>query len=117
MNLASVVRINAANHGSKPAILFGADTLSFAGAWQVIENIAGQLHTAGVRAGDRVGLCMKDHPVHLLAHYAVARLNAVILPVDPSLDRRRKTRNGGHLRRSAAANGRRRAPRASTRLH
>lgn len=82
MNLASVVRINAANHGSKPAILFGADTLSFADAWQVIENIAGQLHTAGIRAGDRVGLCMQDHPLHLLAHYAVARLNAIILPVD-----------------------------------
>ena len=82
MNLASVVRINAANHGSKPAILFGTDCISFTDTWQIIENIAGQLHTAGIRAGDRVGLCMKDHPLHLLAHYAVARLNAVILPVD-----------------------------------
>ena len=47
-----------------------------------IETIAARLHAAGVRDGDRVGLAMKDHPDHLLAHYAVARLGAIILPVD-----------------------------------
>lgn len=82
MNLATVVRLNAANLGRKPAILFGETSIGYAQAWQSIEGVAAQIHRAGVRAGDRVGLAMKDHPLHLLAHYAVARLGAVILPLD-----------------------------------
>ena len=82
MNLASVVRINAANLGGKAAILHGDQTISYADAWRMILGIAATLHEAGVRPGDRVGLAMKDHPLHLLAHYAVARLSAVILPID-----------------------------------
>ena len=82
MNLASVVRVNAANLGAKPAILFGDTSLSYADAWRSIEGIAATLRERGVRSGDRVGLAMKDHPLHLLAHYAVARLGAMILPLD-----------------------------------
>lgn len=82
MNLASVVRINAANHGDKAAILFGETVISYTDAWQAIENIAVQLHGAGVRNGDRVGLSLRDHPDHLLAHYAIARLGAIVLPID-----------------------------------
>lgn len=82
MNLASVVRINAANLGDKAAILHGDDTISYAQAWRSILGIAATLHAAGIAPGDRVGLAMQDHPLHLLAHYAVARLGAVILPID-----------------------------------
>lgn len=82
MNLADVIRINAANIGTQTAIRCGTLTLTFADAWREIEALATQLHGAGVRSGDRVGLAMKDHARHLLAHYAVARLGAVILPVD-----------------------------------
>ncbi len=82
MNLASVVRLNAANHGRKTAILFGEATISYAEAWRSIERIAAGLFREGVRPEDRVGLAMKDHPLHLLAHYALARLGAVILPMD-----------------------------------
>lgn len=82
MNLASVVRLNAANHGRKTAILFGDATISYAKAWRSIERLAAGLFQEGVRPGDRVGLAMKDHPTHLLAHYAVARLGGVILPID-----------------------------------
>ena len=82
MNLASVVRLNAANHGRKTALLAGDTTISYAEAWRSIERLAAELYREGVRPGDRVGFAMKDHPLHLLAHYAVARLGAVILPID-----------------------------------
>ena len=82
MNLADIVRINAANRGSHTAILFGSEVLTYRDAWRIIEDQAAQLSAAGVRAGDRVGLCLRDHPHHLLAHYAIARLSAVILPID-----------------------------------
>lgn len=82
MNLADVIRINAANIGLQTAIRCGDEALTFADVWREIEGLATQLHGAGVCPGDRVGLAMKDHARHLLAHYAVARLGAVILPVD-----------------------------------
>ncbi|MEM7502562.1 MAG: class I adenylate-forming enzyme family protein [Pseudomonadota bacterium] len=82
MNLADTVRINALNRGGEPAIRCADTTLSYLDAWTTIEALAAELHEAGVRDGDRVGLAMKDHPKHLLAHYAVARLSAVIVPID-----------------------------------
>ncbi len=82
MNLASVVRINAANHGQKPAILCHDEIITYADLWRSIEGIAAALHREGIEPGDRVGLAMKDHALHLMAHYAVARLGAVITPID-----------------------------------
>lgn len=82
MNLAAVVRVNAANLGAKPAILYHDEVLSYAALWRSIEAVAAFLHQAGITPGDRVGLAMKDHPLHVIAHYAVARLGAVILPID-----------------------------------
>lgn len=82
MNLANVVRINASNHGHKPAILYQGQCVSYAELWRAIESVAAFLSDAGVVRGDRVGLSMKDHPPHLIAHFAVARLGAIIVPID-----------------------------------
>lgn len=82
MNLADVVRINANNHGSKAAILYGKHRISYAELWQSIESVAALLSGEGIRRGDRVGLSMKDHPLHLIAHFSVAYLGAVIVPID-----------------------------------
>lgn len=82
MNLADVFRINARNHPGRLAIRHDDRTLDYAEAWSLTERIAAMLAGRGVRRGDRVGLAMKDHPEHLLTHYSLARLGAVILPVD-----------------------------------
>ncbi|MDJ0750012.1 MAG: class I adenylate-forming enzyme family protein [Woeseiaceae bacterium] len=82
MNLAAVVRANAKRLGSKPAILFHDDTISYAQLWASIESLAAALAEAGIDAGDRVGLALKDHPLHVIAHYAIARLGAIIVPMD-----------------------------------
>ncbi|MGI9233624.1 MAG: class I adenylate-forming enzyme family protein [Woeseiaceae bacterium] len=82
MNLANVVRINASNHGHKPAILYQDQCVSYAELWRGIESIAAFLRDEGVERGDRVGLSMRDHPLHLIAHFSVARLGAVIIPID-----------------------------------
>lgn len=82
MNLANVVRINASNHGHKPAILYQDVKISYAELWRSIETVAAFLAQAGIRRGERVGLSMKDHPLHLIAHFSVARLGAIIVPMD-----------------------------------
>ena len=82
MNLASVVRQHARDHGDRIAIRCRDETISYGKLWEAIERIAAWLYTNDVRKGDRVGLSMAEHPDHLAAHYAVARLGAVIVPMD-----------------------------------
>ncbi len=82
MNLASLVAINAANNPAKPAIFFEDQHISYQELWAGIEGIASELHQQGIKTGHRVALSMADHAVHVMAHYAVARLNAIIVPVD-----------------------------------
>jgi len=82
MNLAGVIRDHAAQQPNKTAIRFRDERISYAGLWREIERIASWLQGSGVTAGDRVGLSMAEHPRHLIAHFAVARLGAVIVPMD-----------------------------------
>ena len=82
MNLANVVREHAEQRGNKTAIRFRDELISYAELWSEIERIASWLHQRGVAKGDRVGLSMAEHPQHLAAHFAVARLGAVIVPMD-----------------------------------
>jgi acyl-CoA synthetase (AMP-forming)/AMP-acid ligase II len=82
MNLASLIRTHAAERGDKTAIYFRDEAISYGELWKQVESIASYLFERGVRAGDRVGLSMSEHPLHLIAHYAVARLGGVIVPMD-----------------------------------
>ena len=82
MNLANALRVNAENHGGRTAIRFRGDVISYREARRLVRARAAQLNAAGSVPGDRGGLAMQDHPVHLLAHFAVAWLGAVIVPVD-----------------------------------
>ncbi|MDJ0701313.1 MAG: class I adenylate-forming enzyme family protein [Woeseiaceae bacterium] len=82
MNLASVVRQHAHDLGEKIAIRYRDETITYSELWEAIERIASWLYAKDVRKGDRVALSMAEHPDHLVAHYAVARLGAVILPMD-----------------------------------
>lgn len=82
MNLASIIQLNAANLGDKPAIAYRDSTISYRELWPAVAGLARQLSDAGISARDRVGLSMADHPIHLMAHYAVACLGAVIVPID-----------------------------------
>ena len=82
MNIAELVRLQARARPEKAAIEFGAGSLSYADAWAAIAALADRLIAAGVQSGERVALCLRDHPTHVLAHYAVAAIGAVILPID-----------------------------------
>ncbi len=83
MNLARALRQRAKAAGGKTAIHFQGSTISYAELWHAVKIVARYLQSKGVRIGDRVGLCMAEHPQHLAAHFAVARLGAVIVPMDP----------------------------------
>jgi len=85
LNLAGLIAGHARNRPNHPAVVWrGRDdeALDYREAWHRIEACAARLSAAGIGIGDRVGLAMGDHTDHLLLHYAVARLGAVILPID-----------------------------------
>lgn len=82
MNLASVLKTNAHKYGQKPAIRCGSQTYSYTEVWLLTERIAQYLQSLGVHRGDRVGLSLAESTLHLVAHYAIARLGAIIVPMD-----------------------------------
>lgn len=90
MNLANVVRVNASNLERKPAILYREQVISYSELWHAIESLAAFLHAKGIVRGDRVGLSLKDHPLHLIAHFSIARLGGVIVPIDHRWTEREK---------------------------
>ncbi len=92
MNLADVLRNNAANHGDRTAIRGDGDSISYRDAWRITRSLAAQLEEADIGIGDRVGLAMGDHAVHLLAHYAVSYLGAIIVPIDHRWSHKEKRR-------------------------
>ena len=82
MNLASLILSHAAARPSHPAMIENDLVIDHAEAAARMLHYAGHLRALGIRAGDRVGLCLRDTADHLVLHYAVAALGAVMVPVD-----------------------------------
>lgn len=94
MNLASILRCHADSHGDKTAIEYRHERISYLELWRRVQGCAAHLHEQGIRPGDRVGLALKEHPSHLVLHYAAAHLGAVVLPVDQRWTPGEKALNG-----------------------
>lgn len=75
--------ISARRYPDKPALVFFGRTLTYRALADGAEGMAAHLHALGVRQGDRVLLCMQNCPQLVLAHFAILRANAVVVPVNP----------------------------------
>lgn len=82
MNLADLIASHGRNRPRDPALVAGSLTLTWADVERRVGAFAARLHALGALPGTVVGLCLGDSADHLLLHYAVARLGAVILPLD-----------------------------------
>ena len=78
-NLATSAR----RYPDKAALVFFGTTLSYRALHDGAERLAAHLHSLGVQHGDRVLLCMQNCPQLVLAHFAILRANAVVVPVNP----------------------------------
>ncbi|WP_309678605.1 long-chain fatty acid--CoA ligase [Polaromonas sp.] len=67
----------------KPALVFFDQVLSYRDLMQQAERLAATLCRLGVRKGDRVLLNMQNCPQWVIAHFAILRANAVVVPVNP----------------------------------
>ncbi|MBT3553460.1 MAG: AMP-binding protein [Rhodospirillaceae bacterium] len=81
-NMALALEENARRRGGHPAIIEGERTITYRELDDHVRRIAGHLGDQGVGEGDIVGVCLRDCADHLMILYAVARLGAVILPLD-----------------------------------
>jgi fatty-acyl-CoA synthase len=75
--------VNARRYPDKAALVFFGRVFSYAELLQKVERLAACLHGLGVRRGDRVVLDMQNCPQLVIAHFAILRANAVVVPVNP----------------------------------
>src|SRR3954464_9451602 len=75
--------ISARRYPAKPAIVFFGRVLTYAQLQREAERLAARLHALGVHKGDRVLLAMQNCPQLVIAHFAILRANAVVVPVNP----------------------------------
>ena len=75
--------ISALRYPDKAALVFFGRTFSYAEVLQKAERLAACLQGLGVKKGDRVVLCMQNCPQLVIAHFAILRANAVVVPVNP----------------------------------
>jgi len=75
--------VSARRYPDKAALVFFGRSLSYADLLQKAERLAAYLHGLGVQKGDRVVLDMQNCPQLVIAHFAILRANAVVVPVNP----------------------------------
>ena len=74
---------SARRYPHKAALVFFGRVLSYAQLLQKAERLAACLQGLGVNSGDRVVLNMQNCPQLVIAHFAILRANAVVVPVNP----------------------------------
>lgn len=76
--------LNSANRQpDKAALYFMGRTYSYGELLQTAERMAARLWKLGVQSGDRVVVNMQNCPQLIIAHFAVFRANAIVVPVNP----------------------------------
>ena len=77
------LKTNAERYPDKAALVFFGAVTTYAQLADQVGRLAGTLHALGVKRGDRVVLDMQNSPQLIVAHYAILRANAVVVPVNP----------------------------------
>ncbi len=75
--------ISARRYPSNAALVFFGTTITYAQLQEKAERLAAYLFSLGVKKGDRVVLNMQNCPQLVIAHWAILRANAVVVPVNP----------------------------------
>src|SRR4030095_286218 len=77
------LEISARRYPDKPALVFFDRVFSYRELMDKAQRLAAALSALGVKKGDRVMLDMQNCPQLVIAHFAILRANAVVVPVNP----------------------------------
>ncbi|QTD44161.1 long-chain fatty acid--CoA ligase [Ottowia testudinis] len=75
--------VSAMRYPDKAATVFFGSVLTWGQLKHAAERLAAQLQALGVQKGDRVVLNMQNCPQLIVAHFAILRVGAVVVPVNP----------------------------------
>ena len=81
--LHEILRLTAAEVPDRPATAFLGAHLTFAQLKEQSDKFAAALRALGVRQDDRVGIMLPNCPQYIIAAFAVLRLGAVVVNVNP----------------------------------
>jgi long-chain acyl-CoA synthetase len=88
VNLAENLERTARARGRSAAVTVGDRVATFAELDRDSRGVAGLLAQRGVRPGDRVGVALPNVPEFAAVYYAVLRLGAVVVPLNPLMEER-----------------------------
>jgi fatty-acyl-CoA synthase len=83
VSLWDCLAVSASRYADKSALIFFDRRISYAELLCAAERLAARLVALGVQGGDHVLVVMQNCPQLIIAHYAIARANAVVVPVNP----------------------------------
>jgi len=70
------------DHGDREFLVYEGERRSFADLFGEADTIAAALHGAGIGAGDRVAIAMRNYPEWLAAYIGIVSIGAVVVPVN-----------------------------------
>jgi fatty-acyl-CoA synthase len=74
---------SARRYPDKPGLIFFGRVFTYREMCESALRLAARLRSLGVKKGDRVILDMQNCPQLVIAHFAILRANAVVVPVNP----------------------------------
>jgi long-chain acyl-CoA synthetase len=81
--LYQILQIASGAYREKPAVAFMGAFINFGEAKKLVDLLATALQKLGVVKGDRVGIMLPNCPQYLLSFFAVVRLGAIVVNVNP----------------------------------
>ncbi len=85
---AQMLSESAARHPENVAVIFKDLNLTYRELDSLVNTFANALHGLGIRKGDRICLYMTNRPEYIISFYALARMGAVVSPMNPSYKER-----------------------------
>ncbi|MFC6617340.1 AMP-binding protein [Deinococcus radiophilus] len=78
-----LLRENARDYGSRPAVSFLGASLNYTQLWQQVQALAAALQKSGVQPGDRVAIMLPNLPQFVVSFYGALLAGAVVVNTSP----------------------------------
>ncbi len=82
--LYQILQIASGAYSDKPAIAFMGAFVNFGDVKKLVDRLATSLTKLGVVKGDRVGIILPNCPQYLISFFAIVRLGAIVVNVNPT---------------------------------
>jgi long-chain acyl-CoA synthetase len=78
-----ILQLATGRYGDRPASAFLGAQLTFREVKSQVDRLATALHGMGISKGDRVGIMLPNSPQYMIAFFAISRLGAIVVNINP----------------------------------